>query len=631
MTTTHNFQVNLASLIGVLGSHLYGDERVFVRELLQNATDAITARQLALKDSPEATAYKGRIDINTIGMAADTTIEVIDNGIGLTESEVRDFLSTVASSTKRDKNEAASNDFIGQFGIGLLSCFMVCDEIVLLTRSIHDAKGIEWRGKSDGTYTIRRLTQDMEIGTKVYIKLKPEYMRKYTKDDRWLIKTVYHYGNLLPRDIVVDGERSWNRYKNYFQAQPEGEQKADFYTHKNAIEDVTILAKYRFDKNGDDPYLAIFPLYSPIGDTYGYAFIPKEASSPTSRSNSCVFLKGMLLNAKETEILPEWAFFAQCVINTNALRPTVSRETIYKDSNFYDLRESLGQNIIAYFKKIAVEEPNLLQKILYVHHNTLKPLALHDDEFLGIIHPYLLFPTTQGNMTLHEIERKTDTIRYCESLETFRQIVAFAKTAEKLIVNAAYAHDAALLHKISRMRPNLPLQLVNAAYFIEQFVALSRMEALDYEWVEEVANEELAALKCAAHIRKFEPTETPTMFYLNRENEIRRMAQFDTPHGQAQDFWQSLLGAFSNDASPENKNQITGIICLNANNTLVQALRNVRDKAQLRLMIRVLYMNAMLLGNYPLQASETALLSSSLLELLQYTKERADADEGYAF
>ena len=55
------------------------------------------------------------------------------------------------------------NDFIGQFGIGLLSCFMVCDELLVVTRSVKDGnRTMEWRGRHDGTYSVRPSEHPLE-------------------------------------------------------------------------------------------------------------------------------------------------------------------------------------------------------------------------------------------------------------------------------------------------------------------------------------------------------------------------------------------------------------------------------------------------------------------------------------
>ena len=131
---TFNFQVNLEGIIDILANHLYSEEKVFIRELLQNATDAITARK---KINPN---FEGKIRVDVIDGDGTTPAQIVfeDNGIGLTKEEVHQFLSSIGSSIKRKTNKLAQNraDFIGQFGIGLLSCFMVTDEIVMVTRSV---------------------------------------------------------------------------------------------------------------------------------------------------------------------------------------------------------------------------------------------------------------------------------------------------------------------------------------------------------------------------------------------------------------------------------------------------------------------------------------------------------------
>ena len=129
------FQVNLKGMIALLSEHIYSNPNTFVRELLQNCVDAITA----LRNIDEN--YAGRIDVF---LNDDKTVIFRDNGIGLKEEEVYRFLTVIGESSKRDTPDA--DDFIGRFGIGLLSCFVVTDEIKVESRSAMgaplDGKGL---------------------------------------------------------------------------------------------------------------------------------------------------------------------------------------------------------------------------------------------------------------------------------------------------------------------------------------------------------------------------------------------------------------------------------------------------------------------------------------------------------
>ncbi|MBF1736119.1 MAG: HSP90 family protein, partial [Trueperella pyogenes] len=109
------FQVDLRGMVDLLSRNLYSGPRVYIRELLQNGLDAIEARSALDPDCPR------RVTITIEGR----TLKCRDSGIGLTEEEAAGLLSTIGASSKRDELGMARSDFLGQFGIGMLSCFMI--------------------------------------------------------------------------------------------------------------------------------------------------------------------------------------------------------------------------------------------------------------------------------------------------------------------------------------------------------------------------------------------------------------------------------------------------------------------------------------------------------------------------
>lgn len=140
--------MDLKGIIRLLSENLYSSTDVFLRELLQNAVDAIEARRVEEPDFKE-----GRIQIEYRQMGSQQARMVFsDNGIGLTQEELHTFLSVIGQSSKR--GEMRQGSFIGQFGIGLLSCFLVTDEIFVKSRSIREERGCCWLGRSDGTYQV---------------------------------------------------------------------------------------------------------------------------------------------------------------------------------------------------------------------------------------------------------------------------------------------------------------------------------------------------------------------------------------------------------------------------------------------------------------------------------------------
>lgn len=91
----YRFQVNLSGMIQILSNHLYSSPKVFLRELMQNATDAITARTEA------EPGYQGEVRVELTGTGEQLTMMVEDNGIGLTEADIHEFLAMIGQSSKR--------------------------------------------------------------------------------------------------------------------------------------------------------------------------------------------------------------------------------------------------------------------------------------------------------------------------------------------------------------------------------------------------------------------------------------------------------------------------------------------------------------------------------------------------
>src|SRR5437899_1800416 len=184
MSERDPFKVDLRGIVDVFSNHLYSSPTVFVRELLQNAIDAITARHVV------EPSHNGEISIRMVGDGVDATLSFEDDGIGLDEADVHVFLSTIGQSSKRD----SSTDFLGQFGIGILSCFVVSDEVTLVTRKLGSSKSLRWIGHSDGTYELASLDATAPVGTAVDLRPNAEL----TPDWAYFVRCVVNVNELRP-------------------------------------------------------------------------------------------------------------------------------------------------------------------------------------------------------------------------------------------------------------------------------------------------------------------------------------------------------------------------------------------------------------------------------------------------
>ncbi|MGH3416939.1 MAG: HSP90 family protein, partial [Actinocrinis sp.] len=437
----HAFQVDLRGLVDLLSHHLYSSPRVYIRELLQNAVDAVTAR---LGTDPSAPTG--------IRLAADgASLRVEDPGIGLTTADVHRFLATIGRSSKRDDLAGARREFLGQFGIGLLACFTVADTIRVTTRSAADpgAAPVEWLATSDGRYTIRELTPGepgfrADPGTSVLLTPRPGAERWFAPER--IAQLARDYGALLPYEVVVETPDGAVRTTD----------SPPVWDRRHPSPAARRLALFEYgERTLGFQALDVVELDVPLAGIRGVAYVLPSAANPTEAGRHRVHLKGMLLSDATTGLLPEWAFFVRCVIDTDTLRPTASREGLYEDETLSAVREALGTRIRDWLTGLAAQDPTRLATFLSVHALGVKAMARHDRELLRIMLPFLEFETTDGRVPLTEFARNHPTLHLARTVDEFRQVAPIAAAQGIGVVNGGYTYDADLVEQLPQILPGV--------------------------------------------------------------------------------------------------------------------------------------------------------------------------------
>ncbi|MBF9067129.1 HSP90 family protein [Streptacidiphilus fuscans] len=613
MTTSqpgHTFQVDLRGLVDLLSHHLYSSPRVYLRELMQNAVDAITARRVLDGSAP------ARITIRT-GLSGGG-ISVEDSGVGLTESDVHSFLATIGRSSKRNANgdldlTAARGDFIGQFGIGLLACFVVADEITVVTRSAKEpgAPAVEWRGRSDGTYSIRTLPAGAVAQPGTTVTLTPRADGSEWLEPRSVLQLARHFGSLLRYQVqVVDRHGDVNQVND---TPPVWER-----TYRSPLARREALAAYGKAVFDFVP-LDTIDLDIPLVGLKGVAFVLPTPAHPTRRSGNRVHLKGMLLSDQATELVPDWAFFVACVVDTTGLRPTASREALYEDETLAAVRDAIGERVRQWLTGLAAQDLATLRQFLDVHHLAVKALARHDDQLLALLLPWLPFETTDGRVSLDEFARTHPVVLVTQTVEEFRQVAPIAAAAGLGVVNGGYVYDRELVHQLPQVRPGVSVA------DLDPETVTAHLDGVDPA-AELAAAPFLARARAVADrletdvaLRAFQPVGVPAMLVDNREaRHERRRAELSAG---ADDLWAGILGSLS---SSEPRAQLI----LNYLNPLIRELSELAATVDPQLSetaVEALYGQALLLSRRPLRPSDHALLNRSFLGLLEFATQAADA------
>ncbi len=572
------FQVDLRGVVDLLSHHLYASPRVYVRELLQNAVDAITARRVTEPGAP------ARIEIEP-GREA---LRVADTGIGLTEDQVHELLATIGRSSKRDELGFARHEFLGQFGIGLLSCFLVADEIRVVTRAA-GAPTVRWTGYSDGRYRVEPAADERpQVGTTVTLVPRRDAERWLAEET--VVDLARLYGGLLPvevrvgQTVVTEGPPPW------------------LGTHRSN------LVEYAQSTLGFTPF-DVVDLAVPEAGLTGVAFVLPAPANPAVRSVHRVYLKRMLLAESAEGLLPDWAFFARCVVDTTELRPTASREALYEDSLLEATREALGDQLRGWLVGLARRDPERLGQFLSIHHLGVKALALHDDEMLRLVEAWWPVETNNGRMTLADFRTRYGLVRYTSTVDEFRQLAAVAAAQDVAVVNGGYTYDSEIIERLPGVDRSILIERLEPSDLTTRFDTLDPGVELGLRPFLSAAQRALDRMGCEVVLRAYDPSTLPAMYLVDRSAMFAE--QLRATRERVDETWAGVLDALADPAADQRPPLV-----LNYRNPLVRRITVLSDPSLVGLAVEALYGQALLLGYHPIRPADAALLNSSFLGLL---------------
>ncbi|MEZ7982164.1 MAG: ATP-binding protein [Cytophagales bacterium] len=141
-----NISINTENILPIVKRFLYSDQEIFIREIISNAIDATNKIQYLSsinEHDKDTNNLKIKVNINK----NLKTIIISDNGIGMTENEVKKYINQIAFSGAKEflekyKDKPDKDDIIGFFGLGFYSCFMVSDKVEIVTKSYKKSKSI---------------------------------------------------------------------------------------------------------------------------------------------------------------------------------------------------------------------------------------------------------------------------------------------------------------------------------------------------------------------------------------------------------------------------------------------------------------------------------------------------------
>lgn len=373
------FQAEARQLLDLMVHSVYSNKDSFLRELISNASDALDKLRLE--------AFRNKdLDVDTSDLHIEIdvdhqarTLTIRDNGIGMTRAEVVDLIGTLAKSgtaelrqqlreAKNAKNEAASEELIGQFGIGFYSSFMVADKVELLTRKAGESDATKWESSGEGTYTIESIDGAPQ-GTSVILHLKPEdaedELHDYTSEFK-LRGLVKKYSDFIAWPIRMQVERREPASEEggeetvTIETETLNSMKALWARPKDEVSEEEYKEFYKHIAHAwDDPLEVIAMKAEGTFEYQALLFIPSHAPfdlfNRDAHTGIQLYVKRVFIMGDCDQLMPEYLRFVKGVVDAQDMSLNVSREILQQDRQIKAIRRRLTKKVLSTIKDLQSE------------------------------------------------------------------------------------------------------------------------------------------------------------------------------------------------------------------------------------------------------------------------------------
>ncbi len=436
MARQGSLSIDSDNIFPIIKKWLYSDHDIFFRELISNGCDAITKlKKLDMMGEyrlPDD--YKAKVEV--IVSPEDKTLTFIDNGLGMTEEEVEEYINRIAFSGATDfiekyKDKTGDDQIIGHFGLGFYSAFMVADEVHIDSLSYKEgAKPVHWECDGGTEYSMEEGSYD-KVGTKITLfvnedclKFCNEYeargvIQKYcsfmpteiylSKKDTKDTQTVTE-SEKLPTDTVVETlkkEKDDEEQKYKIIKRPEllNDTEPLWTKHPNDCKKEDYLAFYRkVFLDYKEPLFWIHLNMDYPFNLKGILYFPKINMEYESIEGTIKLYNNQVFIADNIkEVIPEFLMLLKGVIDCPDLPLNVSRSALQNDGFVKKIEEYITKKVADKLSGMCKTEKEEYEKYWDDISPFIKFGCLKDDKFCEKMTDYILFKNLDGKyLTLPE-------------------------------------------------------------------------------------------------------------------------------------------------------------------------------------------------------------------------------------
>ena len=387
------FKAETRQLLNILIHSLYTEREIFLRELISNASDALTRLDFEMLTNREVLDPETELYIRIRADEEENTLNIEDSGIGMTADEMITNLGTIAQSGAREfiqtiqDSGSSVSELIGQFGVGFYSAFMVAEWVRVNSRSYKkEAEAATWFCDGSETFTVEAADKEKR-GTQVIVKLK-EDAKDFTQEHR-LREIVRKHSDFVPFPIYIgDDEEQANRQTAIWrQSGREVEEKDynDFY------QQLTL--------DFQEPLVHVHMSVDAPVQMYAILYVPSDPErnifSLRKEEGLKLYARKVLIQEYNRDLLPEYLGFVQGVVDSEDLPLNVSRESVQSSRVMAQLKRLVTSKVIDTLEKLAKDEPEKYDQFWKTYARFIKQGVAVEQDKPEALYPLLRFHTTK--------------------------------------------------------------------------------------------------------------------------------------------------------------------------------------------------------------------------------------------
>lgn len=349
------FRAETRQLLEILILSLYTEREIFLRELISNASDALTRMNFEMLTNRDVLDPEVEMGIWITSDPEARTLTIRDTGIGLTRKELEDNLGTIAQSGAKafiqaaEKGREGLSDIIGQFGVGFYSVFMAADRVDVASHSFNkEESSAVWSSDGKETFSITD-AEKLDRGTLITIHLK-EDATEFAREDR-LREIIRRHSDYIPYPIYLGTS-----------AEQVNRQSALWRQNTQQISDNDAHEFYKqFTLDQKEPLTYTHLAVDAPVQAYALLFIPASSDNylfaPRKQDGLRLYARKVLIQDYFRELLPEYLRFIQGIVDSEDLPLNISRETIQSNRLLMQLKKLVTNRAIDMIRKLSQDDP----------------------------------------------------------------------------------------------------------------------------------------------------------------------------------------------------------------------------------------------------------------------------------